>query len=55
MELNIRGRNLEITEQIRSHVAEKLGQLEGHLPSLSLVTVELSSERPPNATGSSPK
>ncbi len=44
MELNIRGRNLEITDQIRSHVAEKLGQLERHLPSLTRVTVELSSE-----------
>ena len=44
MELNIRGRNLEITDQIRSHVAEKLAQLERHLPALSLVTVELSSE-----------
>ena len=44
MELNIRGRNLEITDQIRKHVAEKLGHLERHLPSLSRVTVELSSE-----------
>lgn len=44
MELNIRGRNMEITDQIRRHVEEKLGQLERHLPSLSLVTVELSSE-----------
>ena len=44
MELKIRGRNLEITDRIRSHVAEKLGHLERHLPSLSLVTVELSSE-----------
>ena len=44
MELNIRGRNLEITDQIRSHVAEKLGHLERHLPAVALVTVELSSE-----------
>ncbi len=44
MELNIRGRNLEITERIRTHVSEKLGQLERHLPSLSTVTVELSTE-----------
>ena len=44
MKLNIRGRNLEITDQIRSHVAEKLGQLERHLPAISLVTVELSAE-----------
>ena len=44
MELNIRGRNLEITDRIRTHVSEKLGQLERHLPSLSAVTVELSTE-----------
>jgi len=44
MELNIRGKNLEITDRIRSHVAEKLGQLERHLPTLTLVTVEHSSE-----------
>ncbi len=44
MELNIRGRNLEITDQIRSHVEEKLGHLERHLPAVALVTVELSSE-----------
>ncbi|PKB67847.1 MAG: ribosomal subunit interface protein [SAR202 cluster bacterium Io17-Chloro-G4] len=44
MELNIRGRNLEITDRIRSHISEKLGQLESHLPSLSAVTVELSTE-----------
>lgn len=44
MELSIRGRNLEITDQIRSHVAEKLGHLERHIPSVALVTVELSFE-----------
>lgn len=44
MELKIRGRNLEITDQIRSHVTDKLSQLERHLPSLSGVTVELATE-----------
>ena len=44
MELQIRGRNVEINNQIRSHVEEKLGQLGRHLPGLSRVAVELSSE-----------
>ena len=30
MELQIRGRNVEINDQIRSHVEEKLGQLGRH-------------------------
>ncbi len=44
MELNIRGRNMEIDDQIRRHVEAKLGQLSRHLPGLSRVAVELSSE-----------
>ena len=44
MELQIRGRNVEINDQIRRHVEEKLGQLGRHLPGLSRVAVELSSE-----------
>ncbi len=44
MELRIRGRNMEIDDQIRKHVEEKLGQLERHLPGLPRVEVELSSE-----------
>ena len=44
MELTIRGRGIEITDNIRSHVSETLEQLERHLPVMPLVTVELSSE-----------
>ena len=44
MELRIQGRNLEITDQIRDHVSQKLGQLGRHLPGLTSVTVELASE-----------
>lgn len=44
MEPQIRCRNLEINDQIRDHVRDKLGQLSRHLPGLSGVTVELSSE-----------
>lgn len=44
MELSIRGRNLEIDDQIRRHVETKLGHLGRQLPGLSGVAVELASE-----------
>ena len=44
MELQIQGRNLEISDQVRSHVSQKLGQLSRHLPGLTRATVELASE-----------
>ena len=44
MELQIHGRNVEITDQVRKHVQQKLGQLSRHLPGLSRATVELASE-----------
>ena len=44
MELHIQGRNVEINDQVRNHVQQKLGQLGRHLPGLSRVTVELASE-----------
>ena len=50
MELTIRGRNLEIDDQIRRHVETKLGHLDRQLPGLSRVAVELSSE-PTRARG----
>ena len=44
MDLQIQGRNVEITDQLRSHIQQKLGQLGRHLPGLSRVAVELASE-----------
>ena len=44
MELQVQGRNVEITEQVRNHLQQKMGQLGRHLPGLSRVTVELASE-----------
>ncbi len=44
MEWRIQGRNLEINDQIRSHIEEKLGQLSKRLPGVSTVSVELSAE-----------
>ena len=44
MELRLQGKNLEINDQIRDHVSQKLGQLGRHLPGLTSVTVELASE-----------
>ena len=44
LEWRIQGRNVEINDQIRSHIEEKLGQLSKHLPGVSAVSVELSAE-----------
>ena len=44
MEFQIQGRNVEISEQVRNHIQQKLGQLSRHLPGLSRVSVELASE-----------
>ena len=44
MDLQIQCRNLQITNQVRHHVTEKLEQLSRHLPALSGAVVEISSE-----------
>ena len=44
MELHIHGRNLEITDQTREHVASELAQIDGHLAGISDATVELAFE-----------
>jgi putative sigma-54 modulation protein len=44
VELEIQGRNLEISGQVRNHVSQKLGQLGRHLPGLTRAAVELASE-----------
>ena len=44
VELQIQGRNLEINDQVRNYVCQKLGQLGRQLPGLTKATVELASE-----------
>ena len=44
MELQIQGRNLEINDQVRNHVSQKLDQLGRQLPGSTKATVELASE-----------
>ena len=44
MDLQIQGRNVEISDQVRNHIEQKLGQLGRQLAGLSGVTVELASE-----------
>ena len=45
MELNIQGRNIQITRSMKEHVAAKLSSLDRHLPSIARADVEMSSER----------
>ena len=44
LELNIHGKNLEITPSIQEHVTTKLGSVDRHLPCISRAEVELISE-----------
>ena len=44
MELNIQGRNIEITRSMKEHVAAKLASLDRHLPALTRAEVEMASE-----------
>ncbi len=44
MELDIRGRNMEIDHRIRRHVERKMGRLHRQLPGLSRAVVRVSSE-----------
>ena len=44
MDLNIQGRNIEITRSMKEHVAAKLASLDRHLPSITRAEVEMSSE-----------
>ena len=45
MELQIIGKNLELSETVRSYVQKKLGRLTRHLPSIVDIKVEISEER----------
>ena len=44
MDLQISGRNLEITDKTREHVESKLNQIDRHLPGISGASVELAFE-----------
>ncbi len=44
MDLQIQGRNLEISNQIKEHVTNKLGLIDRHLPNISRADVEIASE-----------
>jgi putative sigma-54 modulation protein len=44
LELKIQTKNVEINERVRNHIERKLGQLNRHLPGISKVAVELTSE-----------
>jgi len=48
VDFQVKGRNLEISESIRSYAAEKLGKLERHLKDPLRVELELSLERNPS-------
>ena len=44
MDLNIQGRNIEITRSMKEHVTAKLASLDRHLPALARAEVEMASE-----------
>jgi putative sigma-54 modulation protein len=44
LDLNIQGRNLEITNEIEQHVINRLGVIDRHLPNILRADVELASE-----------
>ena len=48
MEVQVRGRNVEVTDSIRAYAEQKLGKLERHLQDASRVELELALERNPS-------
>jgi ribosome hibernation promoting factor len=48
MRLQVKGKNVEVSEQIRAYAEEKLGKLERHLNGPTRVEVELAVERNPS-------
>ena len=44
MDLNIQGRNIEITRSMKEHVAAKLASLDRHLPAITRAEVEMATE-----------
>jgi putative sigma-54 modulation protein len=52
MRLQVKGRNLEISDSIRTYAEEKLGKLERQLHELTLVELELAVEKNPSIAAS---
>jgi putative sigma-54 modulation protein len=52
MRLQVKGRNLELSDSIRSYAAEKLGKLDRQLHELTLVELELTVEKNPSIADS---
>jgi putative sigma-54 modulation protein len=48
MQLQVKGRNVEVSEQMRAYAEEKLGKLERQLNGLARVELELTVERNPS-------
>ncbi len=48
MRLQVKGKNVEVSDSIRSYAEQKLSKLEGRLHELTLVEVELAVERNPS-------
>ncbi|MEX2210717.1 MAG: ribosome-associated translation inhibitor RaiA [Gaiellaceae bacterium] len=48
MRLQVKGKNVEVSDSIRSYAEQKLSKLEGRLHELTLVEVELTVERNPS-------
>jgi ribosome hibernation promoting factor len=51
MRLQVKGRNVEVSQQIRSYAEEKLGKLERQLPDPTRVELELAVEHNPSIAG----
>ena len=51
MRLQVKGRNVEVSQQIRSYAEEKLGKLERQLPDPTRVELELAVENNPSIAG----
>jgi len=51
MRLQVKGRNVEISQQIRTYAEEKLGKLERQLPDPTRVELELAVEHNPSIAG----
>jgi putative sigma-54 modulation protein len=52
MRLQVKGRNVEVSEQIRTYAEDKLGKLDRHLAPPTRVELELAVERNPAISGS---
>jgi putative sigma-54 modulation protein len=47
MRIEIRGRNVEVTEELREHIAKRFGRVGKQVSDLAVLDVELSEERNP--------